>query len=196
MISGVTARLVQGFFALEGLGAQALKGMSQPVQLFRVLRESAARTLLVFGRVGSEQLAQHFLSTEDRYSREQIADEMQRAGLVPTLIAQYGVEPLYRETVEEQGVEEAMIPLGGSYLQLITPLQTDTPVGRFLEKRGEGLHHVAIQVADIDAALAHLEAQGVELIDREARRGGGGHRIAFVHPRGFGATLVELVEVQ
>lgn len=111
------------------------------------------------------------------------------------LLAHYGVEPLYRETVEEQGVEEAMVPLGGSYLQLLMPLGADTPVGRFLEKRGEGLHHIAIQVVDLDAALAHLEGQGVELIDRAPRRGGGGHRIAFVHPGAFAGTLVELVEV-
>lgn len=108
---------------------------------------------------------------------------------------QYGAEPLYRERVEDQGVEEVMIPLGGSYLQLLTPLGEDTPVGRFLERRGEGLHHVAIQVADIESALAHLTASGVELIDEAARVGGGGHRIAFVHPRAFAGTLLELVEV-
>ena len=107
---------------------------------------------------------------------------------------QYGVEPLYRETVAEQGVEEAMLPLGGSFLQLMQPLGPDTPVGRFLERRGEGLHHVAYAVADIDAALAHLEEQGVELIDRQPRIGGRGSRIAFVHPRAFHGTLVELVE--
>lgn len=107
----------------------------------------------------------------------------------------YGVEPLYRETVEEQDVEEAMLPLGGSYLQLLMPLSADGPVGRFLDRRGEGLHHVAVQVADIDAALEHLRSEGVELIDDKPRMGGGGHRIAFVHPRAFVGTLVELVEV-
>lgn len=107
----------------------------------------------------------------------------------------YGVEPLYRETVEEQDVEEAMLPLGGSYLQLLMPLSADGPVGRFLDRRGEGLHHVAVQVADIDAALEHLRSEGVELIDDKPRMGGGGHRIAFVHPRAFAGTLVELVEV-
>lgn len=108
---------------------------------------------------------------------------------------QYGVEPLTRERVESQGVEEAMVPLGGSYLQVLMPLAEDSPVGRFIAKRGEGLHHLAIQVADIDAALAHLAAEGAELIDAVPRAGGDGHRIAFVHPRAFGATLVELVEV-
>jgi methylmalonyl-CoA/ethylmalonyl-CoA epimerase len=109
--------------------------------------------------------------------------------------AQYGVEPLYRERVDDQGVEEAMIPLGGSYIQLLMPLAADTPVGRFLDRRGEGIHHLAVQVADIDAALAHLSSEGVELVDEQARIGGGGHRIAFVHPTSFAGTLIELVEV-
>jgi methylmalonyl-CoA epimerase len=109
---------------------------------------------------------------------------------------QYGVEPLTRETVTDQGVEEAMVPLGGSYLQLLMPLSEDTPVGRFIATHGEGLHHVAIQVADIDAALAHLASEGVDLVDRSPRRGGEGHRIAFVHPRAMASTLIELVEVE
>jgi len=107
----------------------------------------------------------------------------------------YGVEPLSRERVESQGVEEAMIPIGGSFVQLLQPLSDDSPVGRFITKRGEGLHHVAFQVADIEAALAHLKDEGAELVDAEPRIGGGGHRIAFVHPRSFGGTLIELVEV-
>ena len=109
--------------------------------------------------------------------------------------AQYGVEPLYRETVVEQGVEEAMLPLGASFIQLLQPLEPDTPVGRFIDRNGEGLHHVAFQVADIDAALAHLIEQGARLVDSTPRIGGGGHRVAFVHPAAFGGTLVELVEV-
>ena len=109
---------------------------------------------------------------------------------------QYGVEPSHREVIESQGVEEVMIPLGGSYVQLLRALAPDTPVGRFLEKRGEGLHHVAYAVADLEQALAHLEAEGVELIDKEPRVGGGGIRIAFVHPRALSGTLIELVEMQ
>lgn len=107
----------------------------------------------------------------------------------------YGVGPIHRERVESQGVDEAMLPLGGSHLQLLAPLGPDTPVGRFLDKRGEGLHHVAYAVADIRQALAHLKEQGVRLIDEEPRPGGGGHSIAFVHPAAFAGTLVELVEV-
>lgn len=108
--------------------------------------------------------------------------------------AQYGVEPLSRERVESQGVEEAMLAVGGSSIQLLQPLGEDTPVGRFLARRGEGMHHVAFAVADIEAALEHLAAQGVQLVDAAPRIGGGGNRIAFVHPRAFAGTLVELVE--
>ena len=107
----------------------------------------------------------------------------------------YGVEPLYRETVESQGVEEAMIPMGGSFVQVLRPLAPDTPVGRFIETRGEGLHHVAFAVVDIEAALDHLADRDVPLIDRHPRLGGRGARIAFVHPKDLGGTLIELVEL-
>lgn len=106
----------------------------------------------------------------------------------------YGVEAIRREIVADQGVEEAMLPVGGSFVQLLAPLGADTPVGRFLEARGEGLHHLAFAVADINQALAHLEAEGARLIDRQPRRGGGGARIAFVHPKDTAGTLIELVE--
>ena len=107
----------------------------------------------------------------------------------------FGVEPLYRETVADQGVEEAMVAVGGSFIQLIRPLSADTPVGRFLERRGEGLHHLALAVADIEAALAHLRSEGARLIDEKPRPGGRGARIAFVHPETVAGTLVELVEL-
>ena len=112
-----------------------------------------------------------------------------------TFRRQYGVEPLRREIVTEQGVEEAMVHIGGSHVQLLEPLDADTPVGRFLAREGEGLHHIAFAVADIDAALDHLRDEGVRLVDEVPRTGGGGHRIAFVHPSAFAGTLVELVEV-
>ena len=107
----------------------------------------------------------------------------------------YGVEPLYREVVDDQGVEEAMIPVGGSFVQLLEPLGSDTPIGRFLGRRGEGLHHVAFAVPDVAAALSHLEAEGAQLVDRKPRRGGGGKQIAFVHPSAANGTLIELVEL-
>jgi methylmalonyl-CoA/ethylmalonyl-CoA epimerase len=109
--------------------------------------------------------------------------------------ARYQVAPLYREVVEEQGVEEAMIPVGGSFVQLLQPLGPETSVGRFLSKNGEGLHHIAYAVSSIDAALEHLGAQGARLIDNEPRIGGRGARIAFVHPGDFAGTLIELVEL-
>ncbi len=107
----------------------------------------------------------------------------------------YGVEPLWREVVESQGVEEAMIPVGGSFVQLLQPLDPDTPVGRFLDRRGEGLHHVAFAVPDIEVALDHLRAEGARLIDETPRLGGRGARIAFVHPADLAGTLIELVEL-
>lgn len=108
---------------------------------------------------------------------------------------QYGVQPIRREVVADQGVEEAMIAIGGSHIQLLQPLRPDSPVGRFLQRRGEGMHHVALAVADIDEALQHLRIQGVRLVDDTPRIGGGGHRIAFVHPVALAGTLIELVEV-
>jgi methylmalonyl-CoA/ethylmalonyl-CoA epimerase len=110
--------------------------------------------------------------------------------------SRYDVEPLYREIVDSQGVDEAMIPVGGSFVQLLQPLSPETPVGRFLSKHGEGLHHVAYAVASIDAALQHLSAQGAQLVDTEPRIGGRGARIAFVHPGDLGGTLIELVELK
>jgi methylmalonyl-CoA epimerase len=107
----------------------------------------------------------------------------------------YRVEPLYREVVESQGVEEAMIPVGGSFIQLVQPLGPESPVGRFLERHGEGLHHIAYSVPRIDDALDHLRASGARLVDEAARVGGRGARIAFVHPADLAGTLIELVEL-
>ena len=109
--------------------------------------------------------------------------------------SRYRVEPLYREVVEAQGVEEAMIAVGGSFIQLLEPLDDSTPVGRFLQTRGEGLHHVAYAVASIDAALEHLKAEGARMVDSEPRIGGRGTRISFVHPDDLAGTLIELVEL-
>lgn len=106
----------------------------------------------------------------------------------------YGAEPLYREVVEEQGVEEAMVAVGGSFIQLLRPLASETPVGKFIASRGEGMHHIALAVSDIDAALDHLKNEGARLVDEVPRIGGRGARIAFVHPKAFAGTLVELVE--
>jgi len=88
-----------------------------------------------------------------------------------------------------------MLPVGGSFVQLLMPLGPETPVGRFLSNRGEGLHHVAYAVVSIEEALTHLSEQGARLVDREPRIGGRGARIAFVHPADLGGTLIELVEL-
>jgi methylmalonyl-CoA/ethylmalonyl-CoA epimerase len=105
-----------------------------------------------------------------------------------------GVSPVHRERVEDQGVEEVLLPAGGSYIQLLGALGPDTPVGRHLAKRGPGVHHVAYRVRDVADALEHLREQGVALIDETPRRGSRNTTIAFVHPRGMGGVLVELVE--
>ena len=106
----------------------------------------------------------------------------------------WGLEAEHRERVEDQGVEEAMLPLGGSHLQLLGSTGPDTTVGKFLERRGEGLHHVAYEVDDLEATLARLKENGVRLIDEEPRPGGRGHMVAFVHPKGNRGLLVELIQ--
>jgi len=99
-----------------------------------------------------------------------------------------------REVVGDQGVEVAFIHAGEPEIELLRPTKADSPVGRFLEKRGEGLHHVCLQVADIRAELRRLEALGVPLVDREPRVGAGGHLVAFLHPKGARGVLIELEE--
>jgi methylmalonyl-CoA/ethylmalonyl-CoA epimerase len=106
----------------------------------------------------------------------------------------FGVEPVHRETVEEQGVEEVLFRVGTSYVQLLRALGPDTPVGRFLAKRGEGVHHVGYRVANVEAILSRLREAGVPLIDDVPRPGSRGTTVAFVHPRGMGGVLVELVQ--
>lgn len=105
------------------------------------------------------------------------------------------VTPISREVIEDQGVSEALIAVGGSHIQLLEPLTPESPVGRFLAKNGEGLHHIAFAVENIDEALLHLKNTGARLIDEEPRIGGGGHKIAFLHPTELAGTLVELIEV-
>lgn len=114
---------------------------------------------------------------------------------IDTYRVRYRVEPLYRETVDSEGVEQAMIPVGASFVQLLRPLKAETPIGRFLSKMGEGLHHVAYTVTSIDEAVAHLSVTGAELVDLEPRIGARGHRSVFVRPDEVVGTLVELVEL-
>ena len=106
----------------------------------------------------------------------------------------FGLVAQSREVVESDGVEEAMINVNGVYIQLLQPTRDDSPVGRFLQKNGPGLHHLGFGVADVADTLAHLRDEGIRLIDEAPRRGGGGHTIAFVHPKSVDGVLVELVQ--
>jgi methylmalonyl-CoA/ethylmalonyl-CoA epimerase len=106
----------------------------------------------------------------------------------------FGLTPEYREVVESDGVEEAMINVGGVYLQLLQATRDDSPIAKYLERNGPGLHHLGFGVGSVAESLDHLRDEGVRLIDQEPRPGGGGHTVAFVHPKGTGGVLVELVE--
>src|SRR3954470_2676226 len=105
-----------------------------------------------------------------------------------------GLEVKHTETVEEQGVHVAMLPAGEPRVELLEPIDPASPVAKFLEKRGPGIHHVAVRVSDIRAALARLKREGARLIDEEPRVGAGGCLVAFVHPSASGGVLLELVE--
>jgi methylmalonyl-CoA epimerase len=107
----------------------------------------------------------------------------------------YGMAVVHRETVAEQGVEAVLLEVGDGHVELLRPLRPDTPVGRFLAKRGPGLHHVAYAVEDIDATLAALRERGVRLIDESPRTGLRGSLVAFLHPDASGGVLTEIVQV-
>jgi methylmalonyl-CoA/ethylmalonyl-CoA epimerase len=113
---------------------------------------------------------------------------------VASYAAAFRLEPAHRERVESQGVEEVLFRVGTSYIQLLGALGPDTPVGRFLDSRGEGVHHVGYRVSDLAGTLASLRADGVPLVDESPRPGSRGTSIAFVHPRAFRGVLIELVE--
>jgi methylmalonyl-CoA epimerase len=107
----------------------------------------------------------------------------------------FGAELEHRETLEEQGVEAASLRIGADRVELLAALGEDTPVGRFLSKRGPGMHHVAFEVDDVGAALNELAAEGAELIDARPRRGLFGLQVAFVHPDAVHGVLAEIVSV-
>ena len=106
----------------------------------------------------------------------------------------FEMELAHRETVESQGVEAVLLDVGDGHVELLRPLGEDTAVGKFLARKGPGLHHVAYAVDDIDATLARLKEAGLELIDTEARVGIRDSRVAFLHPRSTGGVLTEIVE--
>jgi methylmalonyl-CoA/ethylmalonyl-CoA epimerase len=104
------------------------------------------------------------------------------------------LEVVHREVVEEQGVEAVLLDVGENHIELLAPLDPETPVGKFLARNGPGLHHVAYQVEDIDSTLAALRGEGLQLIDEQPRTGIRGSRVAFVHPRATGGVLSEIVQ--
>lgn len=120
-----------------------------------------------------------------------VADLEEAIGLYANV---FGMSESRRETVDAQGVEAALLDVGDNHVELLAPLGDDTPVGRFLARRGPGLHHVAYRVADIDVALERLRDSGLRLIDAAPRPGIGGSRVAFVHPEATGGVLTEIVE--
>lgn len=105
-----------------------------------------------------------------------------------------GLPLQHRETVDEQGVEAVLLGVGVSHVELLAPLGPDTPVGKFLERRGPGLHHVAYGTDDIEAALELARVAGLRLIDELPRTGIMGSRVAFIHPASTGGVLTELVQ--
>ncbi len=107
-----------------------------------------------------------------------------------------GLHVVHEETVEHEQVRTALIPAGDARIELLEPTSPDSPVGRFLAKRGEGLHHIALHVEDISAALETLKAQGARLISEDIQTGAGGHLYFFVHPSSAGGVLLEICEDQ
>jgi methylmalonyl-CoA/ethylmalonyl-CoA epimerase len=107
-----------------------------------------------------------------------------------------GLENVHTETVEDQKVRVAMLPVGESRIELLEPTSDDSPISKFLEKRGGGIHHIAVEVDDIKSALERLKSQGARLIDEEPRIGAEGCLVAFVHPGATGGVLLELVQVK
>jgi methylmalonyl-CoA/ethylmalonyl-CoA epimerase len=105
-----------------------------------------------------------------------------------------GMPVAHRETVESQGVEAVLLDVGEGHVELLRPLGPETAVGKYLDKRGPGLHHVAYAVGDIDDVLGRLKQAGIELIDEQARQGIRDSRVAFLHPRSTGGVLTEIVE--
>ncbi|HEY2602411.1 MAG TPA: methylmalonyl-CoA epimerase [Thermoleophilaceae bacterium] len=106
----------------------------------------------------------------------------------------FGMREQHRETIEAFGVEAVLLEVGEGHVELLRPLSGDSGVGKFLERNGPGLHHVAYQTSDIDSALEQVKAAGLDLIDQEPRRGIRGSRVAFLHPKSTGGVLTELVE--
>jgi len=115
-------------------------------------------------------------------------------GAVDYYRATYGVDPVHREVVDKDGVEEVLLRVADSYIQLLTPVRDDSPVANYLDKKGEGIHHVAYRVDDCAAALGRVKRQGHQVIDEAPRPGSRGTTVAFIHPKTAFGTLIELVQ--
>jgi methylmalonyl-CoA/ethylmalonyl-CoA epimerase len=107
-----------------------------------------------------------------------------------------GLENIHTEVVDDQKVRVAMLPVGESRIELLEPTSEDSPISKFLEKRGGGIHHIALEVDDIEASLAQLKAKGMRLIDESPRVGAEGCLVAFVHPASANGVLIELVQTK
>ena len=105
-----------------------------------------------------------------------------------------GLENIHTETVEDQKVRVAILPIGESRIELLEPISDDSPISKFLEKRGGGIHHIAVEVSDIEASLKQLKEKGMRLIDEQPRIGAEGCLVAFVHPSSANGVLLELVQ--
>src|SRR5216117_71318 len=115
-------------------------------------------------------------------------------GAVDYYRATYGLEPVHREVVEKDGVEEVLLRVAESYIQLLTPIRDDSPVAKYLDKKGEGIHHVGYRVDDCGVALQAVKDGGGQVIDEQPRPGSRGTTVAFVHPKTAFGTLIELVQ--
>jgi methylmalonyl-CoA/ethylmalonyl-CoA epimerase len=115
-------------------------------------------------------------------------------GAVEYYRATYGVDPVHREVVDNDGVEEVLLRVADSYIQLLTPVRDDSPVAKYLDKNGEGIHHIAYRVDDCAAALDRVKREGHRVIDEVPRPGSRGTTVAFLHPKTAFGTLIELVQ--
>jgi methylmalonyl-CoA/ethylmalonyl-CoA epimerase len=161
--------------------------------MFRRTRASPPHDGLLLGRSPRSTLASRLPAVLDRIDHIGVAtDDLE--GALALYEGTLGMPVAHRETVESQGVEAVLLDVGEGHVELLSPLGPETPVGKHLDKRGPGLHHVAYAVGDIDKVLGQLKEAGVELIDSEARVGIRESRVAFVHPRSTGGVLTEIVE--
>ena len=128
------------------------------------------------------------------YSLDHIGIAVKSLDAAKAIYEKLGIPVSNKETVESEQVRLVMVPVGDTRLELLEPLSDDSVIGKFISKRGEGLHHVSLRVPDLSAAVARLKQDGVRLVSDEIKIGAGGHRYVFVHPSSAGGVLLELVE--